>query len=109
MIGRYVTISILAIALALLLITCEAKAGGLFLDLDIGVHLQDWPEQHYNFEPALGSENPIGIMRIGYQTNEWNFTGPLSARAHAYYEHMSSAGTHKDSGVDVLMFGIRIE
>lgn len=82
---------------------------GPFLDLDIGTHLQSWPDQTYNGEPALGQENPIGIIRIGYQTNKWNFAGPLNVRAHAYYEHMSSAGTNMDSGVDVLMFGVRFE
>lgn len=84
-------------------------AAGPFLDLDLGTHLTDWPEQNYNGQPALGPESPIGIIRIGYQTKKWNFAGPLNVRAHGYYEHMSSAGTPKDSGVDVLMFGIRIE
>ena len=99
----------LLIVLTFLMLTARCVQAGPFLDLDIGVHLQDWPEQHYNGEPALGSHNPIGIVRIGYQTNKWNFAGPLNVRAHAYYEHMSSTGTREDSGVDVLMFGVRIE
>ena len=86
----------------------EAKAG-MFLDLDIGAHLQDWPEQTYNGEPALGSENPIGIIRVGYQTTAYQLWKQVDISAHGYYEHMSSAGTHNDSGVDVLMFGIRFE
>lgn len=86
----------------------EAKAGP-FLDLDIGTHLTDWYDSCNYRQRCIGEENPIGIIRIGYETNTYRMWGPVDISAHGYYEHMSSAGNPDDTGIDVLMFGIRIE
>jgi|DEB0MinimDraft_12_1074336.scaffolds.fasta_scaffold227706_1 hypothetical protein len=87
----------------------ECRAGP-FLDLDIGTHLTDWQNTCHNCEPRyLGEESPIAIVRFGYQTNTYPIFGPVDARVHAYYEHMSSAGNPNDHGIDVIMFGVRFE
>ena len=96
------------ITIVLLGLTFSANAG-LFLDLDMGAHLTNYHEHQPDGTRWLGNDNPIGIIRVGYQTDRYNFTGQLNISAHSYYEHMSSAGTGDDTGVDVLMFGIRIE
>ena len=92
-----------------ILLTGTAHAGP-FLDLDIGTHLTDWspvcPECETRY---LGEESPIAIVRAGFQTDTYRLFGPVDARLHAYYEHMSSAGNSNDHGVDVLMFGVRFE
>ena len=82
---------------------------GMFLDLDLGAHLTNYHEHEPDGTRWLGNENPIGIVRVGYQTGTYNMFGPVDISAHGYYEHMSSAGTSDDTGVDVIMFGVRFE
>ena len=82
---------------------------GMFLDLDLGAHLTNYHEHEPDGTRWLGNENPIGIVRVGYQTGDYNLFGPVDISAHGYYEHMSSAGTSEDTGVDVIMFGVRFE
>lgn len=100
------------LATGLLVLTCVYAPmvfSGMFLDLDLGAHLTNYHQHEPDGTRWLGNENPIGIVRIGYQTNSYNLVGPLDISAHGYYEHMSSAGTGDDTGVDVIMFGVRIE
>jgi len=86
----------------------EAQAGP-FLDLDIGTNLTHdhayIPEQGY----LISDENPVGQIRIGYQTEAYNLFGPVDVRVHGYFQHRSSIRTNLDGGFNLLMFGIRIE
>ena len=87
--------------LLLALIPTISLADGPFLDLDIGSHLKTWPE--CNCERSIGHENPLGVLRVGYSKKVSKHT-----QIHGYYEHMSSI-VNSDTGVDVLMIGIRIK
>ena len=92
-----------------MLIFAGSVEAGMFLDLDLGAHLTKYNEHVQDSSLGVGNENPIGIWRIGYETGAYNMFGPVDVSAHGYYEHMSSAGTSEDTGVDVIMFGLRIE
>ena len=102
-IRRLIVIFILTMIFGLIIKRAHA---GMFLDLDVGAHLTDWPDPCYcHNERELSSANPIFVGRLGYQTD------PVSQimRFQVFYEHMSSAGDGRDTGIDVLMIGVRIE
>ena len=92
-----------------MLIFAGSIEAGMFLDLDIGAHLDVHPDKSKDGTPWLGKENPLGVMRVGYQTEKYNISGPIDISAHGYYEHMSSMSNGNDTGVDVIMFGVRVE
>jgi len=100
---------IIAGLIALFVISLNQAEAGPFLDLDIGAHLNDYHEHHQDGTRYLGNENPVGVIRAGYQTETYSLFGPVDARLRGYYQHMSSAGTGSDIGIDVIMFGVRFE
>jgi len=102
------TVFITLITAAALAVVADAKSGP-FLDLDIGSNLSD----NHNHLPdgtyLKSDENPLGQIRIGYQTKAYNLFGPVDIRAHGYWQHRSSLARTDDNGFNLLMFGIRIE
>ena len=104
------SVFIVVIGLMLGFIGGKFAHAGMFLDLDLdlGAHLTNYNSEIHD-ERYIGGENPIGIVRVGYQTGTYNMFGPVDISAHGYYEHMSSAGTSEDTGIDVIMFGVRFE
>lgn len=95
--------------IALAILASSTVHAGPFLDLDLGTHLTDYHVHDVYPGRYLSHENPIGIVRLGYQTETYKLFGPVKASVHAYYQHMSSAKTSQDSGVDVLMLGVRFK
>jgi hypothetical protein len=94
---------------ALLLAFAFNAEAGLFLDLDLGVHLVDY-HVHLPDDPSkqyLSHENPIGMIRLGYETKAYP-VGKIDVRLHTYYEHGSSLRS-ADYGYHVWMGGIRLE
>ena len=107
-------------------ISLNANAG-MFLDLDIGTHLREWPGQTCELtyvkktdgfgstavcvdqSKYLSDSGPIAVIRAGYETSTYPVWGPVDISAHAYWEHISSAGDPNDTGIDLLMIGIRLE
>ena len=108
-IGEFIKLVFMFILGIIVGLNLQTAKAGPFLDLDIGAHLTNYHEHEPDGTRWLGNENPIGIVRIGYQTETYRLFGPVDARVHGYYEHMSSAGTSDDTGVDVIMFGLRFE
>lgn len=98
---------LLIILISLLSIT--SVNAGPFLDLDLGVHLTDYHEHRPDGTRWLGNENPLFILRVGYETNKYAIIGPVVVTGHVYYKHLSSAGTRDDTGVDALMLGLRLQ
>lgn len=92
---------VLLLISALMLVTSAAHAD-FFLDLDIGFHIQDWPDSSGQ-TPYLGQDEPLGLVRFGYEM-------PVSESFgwHAYYEHMSSIPEAGDQGINVVFTGVRV-
>ena len=96
-------------AILLLLASVNAEAGP-YLDLDIGTHLVDY-HVHLPGDQSkqyLSHENPVGIVRLGYETDTLVKVGPAEVKLHTYYEHGSSLSS-ADYGYHLWMGGIRIE
>ena len=105
----------------------KATNAGPFLDLDIGTLVGaldgracDYINTEANGDGTftsycqpqnnyLGNDGLIGIIRVGYRTDAVKLFGPIDGSVHTYYEHMSATGDGSDSGVNVLMFGVRLE
>ena len=90
----------------LMLIFAGSIEAGPYMDFDLGVNITDYDGNDAGFE-LLSDDNPVAIVRAGYETGVYHHSGGLNISGHAYYEHMSSLiGT--DSGIDVLMIGVRL-
>ena len=105
------------ILLASLLLTPAAQAGP-FLDLDLGMYTSPvdkcYQERVTGYEAELCKdyihhEGVIGIVRLGYETPDIKVTPNIDLQLHTYWQHMSGTETSRDSGLDVLMLGVRIK
>lgn len=78
---------------------------GPFMDFDLGFNLTGY-QNEVNKE-MLSDENPMTIVRAGYETGVYKHNGGLNIRGHGYWQHISSL-TGTDSGINLLMFGVRL-
>ena len=112
-------IKMLKKVIPLLLVSSIASAD-FFLDLEVGMHANRWPGTQSTYATMtqdgdiqiaetmadgtyLGAENPLGIIRLGY---EYEFNKTISA--HGYFEHISSIPTKSEEGLNIIMVGGRI-
>lgn len=120
-------IAIVIVISAMVASRCEA---GLFLDLDLGMHLNDWHEPACDLNGVnvyvsrsgtahasasctdqtryIGHKNPLGSVRIGYQSKAYKI-GVVKISGHGYLTHTSSAGQSSDKGMNAAMAGVRFE
>ena len=96
-----------SLILSLLLFATTASAE-VFLDLDIGMHVADYHDHQPDGTNWLGDENPLGVIRAGFQTGRHPLSGGASIRGRVYFEHMSSIPDGGDTGINVLMLGVRL-
>lgn len=105
-----------------ILLIANANAG-VYLDLDVGMHLNRWEGRSCNYISAdidkrtsscqmqsvyISDENPLGSVRLGYKTNKYKLLG-IKIRGRAYLGHISSILDRKDRGLTVFMTGITLE
>jgi hypothetical protein len=93
--------------LILLLISIPAHAG-VFLDLDIGTHVFDYPEDCGCMNRWISNKNPIGQLRVGYEKSLIK-RGKFTVYGHGFYQHTSSMKEGDDTGIDFYMVGTRLE
>ena len=100
---------------ASIMLTCSQIEAGPFLDLDMGMNVPcDTVKQtsmtDYTYSCGqVAQDNPIGIVRAGYEFNSYPLFWKLHIQPHAYYEHASSIVTNHERGLNVLMIGVRIK
>lgn len=105
---------------SLLALTSYAQAG-LFLDLEVGAHVGGWNGNDCEYDYAAYINNTscqppsqylgdgaLGRIRAGYQTPK-KLIGRIEISGHVYYEHTSELSDSFDTGLDVIMGGIRFE
>lgn len=124
-VNTFIRLYIATCVTVIMLVVSFKAEGGMFLDLDIGAHLRNWEERGCNVdtvktyedgtfncslhEAYVGSENPLGIVRLGYQSRAHKISEHVDVRVHGYWEHMSSIPTKHETGIDVFMIGVRFE
>lgn len=96
------------ITLIFLTLTGNTQAG-LFLDLDMGLIGFGWESKCPCARRYLSDENPMGQVRIGYETSQRQLFKWVKVSGHAYYQHTSSMSNGDDTGVDFFLGGIRLE
>lgn len=100
------------ILIAVSLFAASQGFAGPYLELGLGAMLGD------SYKPSsidvgeqsyVGERAPIARIRIGYETPPAPLPWDISVTGHGYLEHTSSMGTALDTGMELLMFGVRIE
>lgn len=87
----------------------QCAAAGPFLDLSMGAHVTDWPDECQCSDKQLSNENPIFVSRLGWQTDQYNFIFKSKIRGQLFWEHGSSAASSTDTGFDLVLISVRIE
>ena len=87
---------------SLLLFASLNVNAGAYLDLAIGRHASPWMVDNRvgGDYIGIGGQNPLGVFRFGYDYGN-------KIKGFMEYSHISSIPDSNDSGLNVIMIGIR--